>query len=111
MNEKRDDSYIPDIMYGINVHLYCNKVLTDKNQSGTYNYTTFIGDVPVKVCLVSDIIEIREANDIENSIYNTLSNKNDLNNRQKGYLKSNFERVIDNRLKTEKNEDTYAQYK
>lgn len=76
------------IIYGRCARLFC-KVATN-NAGTTYSYSDFCSQTPIQVCSENDVIEKRQPNEEELTIYLTLANGHKLSKKDKSYLKNNF---------------------
>lgn len=86
-NSSRDQM---EIIYGRAIHLYADRVITDKNPSGVMKYTDYITDNNVQVCKTTDVIERRPLTDEEQQIYDRLSSNRKLLKSNRDYLTANF---------------------
>lgn len=78
------------IVYGRDIHLYAQLVITTNNPRGTMKFTDYYSSTPTQVCNQRDVIEQRELNNDENDIYNRLTNHRKLSKANREYLKKYF---------------------
>ncbi|EDX41565.1 hypothetical protein [Limosilactobacillus reuteri] len=79
-----------NIIYGRDIHLYAQLVITDSNPKGTMKYSDYYSSNPIQVCNKNDIIEQRELNENEIDIYERITNNSKLTKANHEYLKNNF---------------------
>lgn len=94
-----------NIVFGYALRLHATRVFTPNNEKGILQYSNYISESPIQVCRKENVVEARDASEIETEIFNYVKNKQSLTKEQRAYLQENFYKELDNSENINENTD------
>ncbi|MDK6803217.1 hypothetical protein RON38_03430 [Lactobacillus mulieris] len=85
-----------NIVFGYALRLHATRVFTPNNEKGILQYSNYISESPIQVCRKENVVETRDASEIETEIFNSVKNNQSLSKEQRAYLQEKFYKELDN---------------